>query len=402
MMARIRAIAVMLAVALVLAACGGGTGNGDGGDEITEIKLGFVGSLTGPFAPSGKNSLDGLTAGVEYLREKYPDIQITIESRDTAGEASSAVALTRELAQAGVSAIYYTTEAFPAVQDVLNQLEIPGDTAGGISSVLDKVGDSNLYKYAFSTGPGTAGPDSIRPLIDYAKQYGNNLAVLADSTAYGAAQLAQTKDILSEEYPDINLIEGTFPAEATDVTAQLSQLRDAGADALLVWSYGAPLVAVMSSLEKLGWAPPMSAVLGIGDPASAALIPEAMKDRLAAGPMPRTFLSDAPGAEPSGITKEFVDRYMAIKGRDDFNALDTVGAIPFDWTIIVLEAALEAGSTNPKEIKEVIVSGEEFQGANGIYKFGPDKRISIDGDQLALFLPSQPCTQGMCVMAGGN
>src|SRR5690606_38625539 len=134
----------------------------------TTIKIGFVGSLTGPLAPSGQVALVGLQAGAEYVESQDPDVTIEIVERDTQGEPTQAVAATRALVQEGVSAIWFTTEAFPPVQDYLNQVKIPGATAGGIGAVLADVGDSKKYKYAFSTGAGTSGETSIIPLLAYA------------------------------------------------------------------------------------------------------------------------------------------------------------------------------------------------------------------------------------------
>ncbi len=394
---KVVAIVATTALAMSAAACGGDSGGGGGDGDVDSITIGFVGSLTGPFAPSGKSSLAGLKAGAKYLEQQNEGLKVTIKERDTKGEPTAAVAATRALAQEKVSALYYSTEAFAPVQDVLNQVKIPGSTAGGIASILDEVGDSNRYKYAFSTGAGTAGPTSIEPLLAYAASAGTTVAVLDDSTAFGTSQRELTEQIAKENYPEVKIVKESFPATASDVTSQLNKLKNSGAESLIVWSYGAPLVATMSSLDKIGWTPQMSGVLGIGDPATAELIPEGMKSTLAAGPMAKTFLSTDPGAKPTGIAADFVKLYLEQQDKSEFNALDTVGAVTFDWVLIVQQAAKKAGSTDSQKIKDVLVSGESFDGANGSYTFGPDERIGIGADQLGVFTPAQPCEFGMCV-----
>lgn len=383
-----------------LAACGGSGAESGGSDgEATSLKIGFVGSLTGPFAPSGKNSLAGLQAGAEYLKAKNPDLDIEIVSRDTKGETTAAVAATRELSQQGVSAMYFTTEAFPAVQNVLNQVKVPGNTAGGIAAVLKDVGDSKRYKWAFSTGAGTAGPTSVRPLLEYAAQQGSPVAVLDDSTAFNTAQVEETEVEQQADFPDIKLVKQSFPTDAQNVTAQLTKLRDSGAKSLVMWSYGAPLVAAMKSLNRLGWNPQMSAVLGLGDPETAKQLPKGMRETTAAGPIAKTFLADAPGQKPTGITAEFLDRYLEKQGLTEFDALDAVGAVSFDWALLVQQAAERAGSSDPQKVKDELISGEPFEGANGTYRFGPDERIGIGADQLGMFLPAESCASGRCVAA---
>ncbi|MGW5154692.1 ABC transporter substrate-binding protein [Nonomuraea wenchangensis] len=388
--------AVVCVALLALAACGDGGSSGDAA-EGTTIKIGFVGALTGPLSPSGQNSLAGLKAGAEYVEQHNPGTKIVIEQRDTKGEPTAAVAATRALAQDGVSALYFTTEAFPPVQDVLNQVKVPGDTAGGIGSIAADVGDSKRYKYAFSTGAGTSGETSITPLLSYAASAGKTVAVLDDSSAFGTSQTKDTLAIAQNQFPDVKIVQESFPNTASDVTAQLNKLKDAGAESLIVWSYGAPLVATMSSLNKIGWNPQMSAVLGIGDPATTELIPEGMKKTLAAGPIAKTFLSSSTG--DNSITADFVKLYLKAKGKTEFNALDSVGAVSFDWALLVTQAAQQAKSTEPDAIKKALVSGGTFKGANGTYTFGPDKRIGIDADQLGVFVPAQPCPDGKCVEA---
>jgi ABC-type branched-subunit amino acid transport system substrate-binding protein len=398
---RKKLIAVALSAALVAlaAACGNGSGNNNNANGVTHIKIGFVGSLTGPLAPSGQNALVGLQAGAQYVQDHTPGLTIEVDQKDTGGDATAAVAAARELVQGGVSAIWFTTEAFPPVQDYLNQAKVPGATAGGIGAVLADVGDSHKYKYAFSTGAGTAGETSVTPLLKYAAKAGNTIAMLDDSSAYGTAQSALTQTLAARDYPSVKLVHKSFPSTATDVTSQLTDLRNSGPQSLIVWSYGAPLVATMKSLNTIGWNPQMSAVLGIGDPTTAELIPDGMKATLAAGPIAKTFVSSTPGASPTGIAADFVTRYLQLKNKTSFNALDTVGAMSFDWSLLVAQAAQKANSTNGDAIKNQLVSAGSFVGANGTYTFGPDKRIGLDADQLSVFVPAKPCDNHICVEA---
>ncbi|MBX6722330.1 MAG: ABC transporter substrate-binding protein [Dactylosporangium sp.] len=393
------AVAVLGATALMLSAACGGGGESPDTSGTTTIKVGFVGSLTGPLAPSGQVALVGLQAGAEYVHSRDPNVTIEIVERDTQGEPTQAVAATRALVQEGVSAIWFTTEAFPPVQDYLNQVKIPGATAGGIGAVLPDVGDSKKYKYAFSTGAGTSGETSIIPLLAYAASAGDTVAMLDDSSAFGTAQSELTKTIAKRDFPTVTIVHKTFPSTASDNTAELSELRDSGAQSLIVWSYGAPLVTTMNSLNRIGWNPQMSGVLGIGDPSVSELIPDGMKDTLAAGPIAKTFVSSTPGAEPTGITAEFVKLYLKLRNKTDFNALDTVGAMSFDWALLVAEAVQRAGSTEGEAIKNQLVSAGEFEGANGTYTFGPDKRIGLDADDLSVFVPAKPCENNICVEA---
>jgi ABC-type branched-subunit amino acid transport system substrate-binding protein len=397
---KLAAVALSTALIALAAACGNGSNsNNNNAGGATHIKIGFVGSLTGALAASGQNALYGLQAGAQYVQEHNPGTTVEVEQKDTGGDTTAAVAATRELVQDGVSAIWFTTEAFPPVQDYLNQAKVPGATAGGIGAVLADVGDSKKYKYAFSTGAGTAGETSITPLLKYAAKAGNTIAMLDDSSAYGTAQSQLTLTLAARDFPNVKIVRQEFPATANDVTSQLTTLRNSGAQSLIVWCYGAPLVATMNSLNTIGWNPQMSAVLGIGDPTISELIPAGMKDTLAAGPIAKTFVSSASGASLAGAAADFATRYLQLKKKTTFNALDTVGAMSYDWALLVAQAAQKANSTKGDDIKNALTSSTEFTGANGTYTFGPDKRIGLDADDLSVFIPAKPCTNDVCVEA---
>jgi len=402
---RMLAVAAAGAVALSLTACStsspGGT-TSTGGAAPTQITIGFVGSLTGSLASSGINALAGLKVGAEYAHTKYPNLTVTVKELDTGGDATKAVSLTKQLASEGVTAIYFTTEAFAPVQGTLNQVKIPGGTAGGIGPILSDTGDNRLYKYAFSTGAGTSGDTSIIPYLDYLKQFGNKIGILDDSTAFNTSQTDLTKKLVAANYPDITLVTQSFASTASDATAQLQALKDAGVNSLILYSYGAPAVTAMNSLAKLGWTPNMAAELGIGADATVAVIKTipAMATKIAAGPIAKTFMDAS--LDTSGIVKTFVSGYLKQQNnKATFNALDTVGAISFDWALIVAQATQEAKTTNGDAIKNYLTSGAPLTGSNGTYKFGPDVRIGIDASQLTLFNPASSCDiSGICKAVG--
>jgi branched-chain amino acid transport system substrate-binding protein len=387
------------ALALGLAACSApapDNGGDAGGDAPSSVTIGFVGSLTGPLAASGINSLAGLKAGAEYAETLHEGLTVEVVERDTAGEATAAVAQTRELAQLGATAIFFTTEAFPAVQGVLNQVKIPGATSGGIAAVLADVGDSRLYKYAFATSAGNAGPTSITPLLDYASSFGDKIGIIEDASAFAVAQADQTQKLAAADYPDLEMIRVSFPATASDATAQLSQLRDADVDAVISWPYGTPAVTIMNSFDKLGWYPPVATVLGVGTPAIIEVIPDELTENLSAGPIANTFLEGA--EDPDGLHAEFVTRYLEALDKDAFTGLDTVGANSFDWALLIAQAVLDENTTDGDAIKNYLTSGAEFVGVNGTYTFGPDKRIGIPAEQLGMYKPKSPCSiEGYCV-----
>ncbi|KRA24672.1 hypothetical protein ASD65_09795 [Microbacterium sp. Root61] len=402
---RVLAFVAAGALAITLAACSASPDSSTEpeADSVEKVTIGFVGSLTGPLAASGINSLAGLKAGAEYAESLHEGLTVEIVERDTAGETTAAVAQTRELAQLGATAIFFTTEAFPAVQGVLNQVKIPGSTSGGIAAVLADTGDNRLYKYAFSTSAGNAGPTAVTPLIDHAAEFGDKIGVIDDASAFAVAQADLTVKLIAADYPDLEVVRASFPATSSDVTAQIGQLRDAGVDSVIAWPYGTPAVTLMTAFDKLGWYPPMSGTLGLGTPAIVEVTPAALAKTLAAGPMAKTFLNPAKEGSPEAdLHAAFVTGYLKALDKDTFGPLDTVGANSFDWSVLIAQAVTDKGTTDGDTIKSYLTSGQPFVGVNGTYVFGPDKRIGIDADGLQMYSPTGPCSiDGFCTVVGG-
>lgn len=381
-------------LASAVSACGG---ESDGGTR-DKITFGFVGALTGPLSASGIAARAGAEVAVDKANKEAGNGGPTVEfiARDTGGDATKAVAAVRELAQRGVQAIYLTTESMPAVQDVLNQSKIIG-IGPGTGPILSKLGESKTYKWTFSVGDNDGEP-SVQPLVEYASEHASDGIVgqLNEASAYGKAQVEITKALVSRSYPNVRLVNADFPTGATSVNRQLNSLKSGGAKAIIAWTYGSGLVQTMKSVGETGYDGVLVGPKAMGDPAVIAAAPKEVLATSVGGPLPKTFLARTDGEPASGTAGEFVQGYKAKRGQQTFSALDQVGAYGFDAVTLIRAAAAKAGSTDPSEIKKVLMSGEQFTGAQGTYVYGPDKRLGLAPDQLGLFQPSSPCDDGTC------
>jgi branched-chain amino acid transport system substrate-binding protein len=388
----------LVAATAALSACGGSDGDkSDAATSRSDLTIGFVGALTGPLSASGNDALAGLKAGVAYLNAQHGPYTYRIASRDSGGDPTHAVAATRELAQGHVAGIYFTTEAFPAVQQILNQTKTIG-ISPGIGPILDKTGDGKAYPWAFSTGT-AAGLPAVAPHIAYAQAGGDVVAELSEASAYGQAQAALTA-AEAKKASGLKIVSRDFPTTARDVSKQLGDLRASGAKTLIVWTYGQGLATVIQGLKKVGWAPRLAGPLAFADPAITQAAPASLLANAVAGPMPKTFLSTQPGQAPTGIAAEFVKRYLAATGKKQFSGLDEVGAFSFDTAIVLDSAARTAHGTDSAKLKAALTSGTPIVGAQGRYVFSPDQRIGLGADQLGLFKAGEPCDSGTCIATG--
>jgi branched-chain amino acid transport system substrate-binding protein len=91
----LRIAAVVLGLSLVAAGCGDDddaaeTGDTDGGGEKTELKLAFVGPLTGDYANLGIFIRDGAKIAVDQFNESNDEYSITLDEFDTQGNPANA------------------------------------------------------------------------------------------------------------------------------------------------------------------------------------------------------------------------------------------------------------------------------------------------------------------------
>lgn len=369
----------------------------DSGPEGT-YTLAFVGALSGPGAASGRVAADGLKAGVEYLNSLGTKVKYEYEERDSKGDPSTGANLARELAQSGVGSIYTSSTEIAAIQPVLNQFKVIGADSGGVTGLLPKLGVNKEYPWTFSTSTAT-GSLSIVPLLRFAESAsgGAKVGQLADNGPYGTGQIAATEALAEAQFPDMEIVTEEFPATATSVTAQLGKLKDQGVNSIIVWTYGAPLIMVLQSLDRMGWYPYLATSLGVGDPSIVEATPEGLKGKIAGGGIASGQVEGS--GKPAGeLTPKFFELYSKIKGSTDFNALDTVASYTFDWAVAVHAAIQATGSLDNTEIRDWLISGEVIQGAQGPLKFGDEgeARIGISPDDATVFDPSQPCSDGLC------
>lgn len=384
----------------------GGTPGTDGGEEgVPTVKLGYVGPLTGAYAAAGATSIAGFKAAIEYVNT-LGVAKFELLERDSQGDPAQAAGLARDLAQEGVISITAGTGEIAPIQPVANQYGLFAVDSGGVTPLLPQAGDDREYPWVFCAdpscgAPGTAG--QLQFVLDVGTS--DKVAQLADTGAYGAGQVVAVDALVEAEFPDLEgkLVTETFPEDATSVTAELTRLRDTGADSIILWTYGAPLVMVMQSMDRIGWYPWVAAPLGAGEQGVIDATPAGLKGKIAAGGIAASQVSADAGAAPTGLYKEFFERYSEQIDHP-YTGLDTVGSYAFDWVIILATAIEETGSTEPEELKAWITAGNEIETSQGPQSFGPsgDGRVGMPLANTTMYDPSIPCDTGMCTSVAAH
>jgi ABC-type branched-subunit amino acid transport system substrate-binding protein len=374
-------------------------------DSLTgkEVKIGFIGPLTGPIASTGSASLDGVKAAIAYLEQSADGtaggVTYKLLTRDTAGNATQSAAAARELIDQGVVAIIGdisggTTAAIQPFVTRSKVLSINSNTFG----YAEKMGTE--FKYSYSDGELPVA-FTEPPAKYFADRGAKTIGVIYSADPYGETEWAAYQKLASA---DLKIVGQSYPSTATDVTSQLSKLKDAGAEAISSYTYS-PL-PVLLGLGKLGWSPPVSAPLAVVNPAvidSAKKAAPKVVENVISAPLPDKMLSKD-GQQPTDpVVLGWQEQMKKLIGRE-LNGNDTISAYGFDWVMILDGAIRNAGSIDPDQLVAALDSGKPVPGVRDDYRFGPqpEQRQGVPADRQSAFYPDKGCPNGICVQVPGS
>ncbi len=204
------------------------------------------------------------------------------------------------------------------------------------------------------------------------------VAIMADDTNYG-----QNGRMLMEEALKRRSITpvyvGKFKIKDTDMTPQLQEARNAGAEAVLTYGIGPELAQIANGMQKLGWKVPLvgSWTLSMSNFIDAA---GANGDGAV---MPQSFVQGNPATETG---KKFVQTYLAkYKPANDRIPSPVSAAQGYDSMKLLAQAITQANSTEPGKIKTALESLEKpYEGAVTVYNkpFSKDQHEALKRDLI--------------------
>jgi branched-chain amino acid transport system substrate-binding protein len=184
--------------------------------------------------------------------------------------------------------------------------------------------------------------------------------VVVEDTTYGSAAAAALRDALKAAGFNA-LVEIGYPADATDLSPQIAQLRDKKPDAAIFISRAADASVAMKTMKTLDYKPPLliGDDGGFSDPAFVASV-----GNLAQGVIDRSVWTVG---KPDSATAIVNGLYKAKSGRD----LDDAGARVLQGFLVLADAINRAGSIDPAAIQKALRQtdlkpGRLIVGYNGV------------------------------------
>ena len=342
-----------------------------GGAVAQDIKIGLVAALTGASAQSGEAITRGLTIAIDELNAKGGVLgrRIVLIRRDDESSPPKGLAAARELiSNEKVAALFggIDSPVSLAIVPIANREKIPfvgawaaatNITQNGANpnfvfrvSARDDLVDVKLVKYAMATyGVKKPGLVLINNPWGESNEKGLKAAAAAANITIAGIEKIEANDV--------------------DMTPQLTRLKNAGADALILVANAAPGAQMMKARERMGWKTPVISHWGISGGRFEELVGPSAGD----AHFVQTY-SFFGNLNPAGkkVLAELSARY-GVKGPAD--VLAPVGtANAYDAMHLVARAIEKAKSTDGDAIRKAMYEIDEYAGLIKTYKkpFGPD------------------------------
>lgn len=415
--------AIAAALAVVVSACGGSssssssgggsgsTGEGEAGTAADPggetVKVGFVGPVTGPLAFAGEASLNGAEAAVKYLNEGGSEAgdHYELVIKDDKGDATTSAADARQMIGEGVTMIMNiaTEGSGAAIQPIINQSKVLNFGPNNLD-IAEGMSAGGEFPWAFGTGPGFA--QYAEKQIEYAAKVMKVKKVGEIYAAEPAGEFFHSSVELAAKKFGIEVVSESFPGTQADVTAQLSKLKEDGAEALCIWTYGTPLVNVAQSLAKIGWVPPaVLTVQGSADPAVVSVLkkqaPEVL-EKMYGGVLATNFIVEKEGALPTNkLALAYVEDMKAVTG-GSLNGNAPVGVYGFDAVVGYDRGIAGAGSTEAEAVAKYL-SNNSVELAQGASAWTEEERAAgVGSESLGLFRTNSDFSNGTAVAPPGE
>jgi branched-chain amino acid transport system substrate-binding protein len=357
-------VRVLFAAVLVLSGCSpGGSSAGQSAQSATEIKIGAVLPLTGPFSASGNyfqqayqlateevNAAGGLDVGGKKL-------QINLKILDDGSDTTKSRSLVEQLAtQEKVNAFLggYDTVLVQSQQGVPDQYKIPMVEGGGAASAIFTRGNKYLFgTLATIDDLGNITMDFLKYWIDQGKlPKPLKIALAWENTDHGKDyQAAVTKQAKDDPSRFQIVLDQSFDLNGSDFTPLLTQVKAANADAFLSDAHLPDFITMHRQYTQLGLKHRF-VTYGARGPDQ--------KGREALGPAADYLLAGlwwTPALQDAG-SRKFTETWKA-----KFNATpDWFQALGYDTARVLFAGITKAGSVDGTKIRDAL-AGLEFTGA---------------------------------------
>jgi branched-chain amino acid transport system substrate-binding protein len=384
-----RYMGVVLVVGLVVAAIVGAAGcattatntvEAPDTEPKTPYRIGAVLSLTGTYAGLGapeRNTLEMEVARINAaggVNGHKLELLIEDDATDPAKAQAAAVKLIEQEKVIAIIGATGTGQSMAMRGDIdragVPQVSIAGGTA--ITAQFDKL----VFQTPWSNS--LVVPYTLERLK---KDGVTKIGVIADAGGFGKDGV----DVIKANAPKFGMTvvsEQLFNVGDADMTGQLTKIKAAGAQAVVMWTAGKEAATIAQNMKQLGMAVPLVGshgnarkefITGAGDAAEGftfaagkVLVPE----------------SYGTGTEPYKVATDFIDRYTKKYN----SAPDTFAGHAYDAINIIANAlgTIEGDATSAT-LRDAIEATKGFVGIGGTFTYSPTDHNGMTASDLVTY-----------------
>ena len=361
------------------------------GSEGTTYKVGFLAAITGGAAFLGEPERDAIVMVQNQLDEQGgivgPDgvhHKVEFLIHDTEGSGDVTIPLAKKLIDdEGVVAIVGTTRSptSMALLPVMQEAEVTMVSMASSGDIVEPVAER---KWIFKTAQSNRHTAPWQ--VKYAKDNGlTKIASFYVNNAYGEDGAKAVKATASSEGVEI-VLEETFGASDTDMTAQLTKFNASDAQALVVTAIPPAAAILTKQYREMGLEQPLIQNHGIGMQPFIALAGEGPAEGVIF-PMGKLVAVDAldDGDPQKKVLQDFVSGYQASSG----NPPSTFAGHAWDAGQLVVKALEQLPEGLSLEEQRIRVRDElekikGFAGISGVFNLSPEDHVGMSPDDIVM------------------
>jgi branched-chain amino acid transport system substrate-binding protein len=349
------------------------------------VKLGAFFALSGPASHIGTPTKLVAQMVVDQINKEggINGRPIALVLGDTESDAAKAAVIAKKFVFSDkVAAIIGPTSTAEGMsaKRIVEEAGVPTFmTVGGDPVIMG--GKFGAYTYVFKSPQRSS--TAVRKLYGYLKAKGlTRVALFTNSDGFGKDGLGWLEQGAPEFGISFSAKESFGPAD-TDMTAQLTKIKNSGAQAIVVWTVGPAGAIVTKNKAQLGIQIPLFQCHGQPDPTYVDLAGKASEgDR-----MPATKLmvgAALPDSDPQKkVIAEFMRLYTDVHKYDKQFPVNTHSGYAWDAIMIVASAMKRAG-TEPKALRAAIEQTKGYVGVSGVYNLTAEDHNGLGTDSMVM------------------
>jgi branched-chain amino acid transport system substrate-binding protein len=374
-----RLVRILVAAAVVSLAVSGL----QAADQKEPIKLGAFFALSGPNAPIGTPTKLVAEMVVDKINKAggINGRPIELIVGDTESDPAKAATIAKKFIFSDkVAAIIGPTSTGEGmnVKKIVEEAGVPTFmTVGGDPPIMKETGP---FTYIFKSPQRSS--TAVKKLYGYLKEKKlTKVALLTASDPFGKDG-AVWLEKLAPEFGITFVAKESFGPKDTDMTPQLTKIKNAKPQAIVCWTIGPAGAIVAKNKAQLGIKTPLFQCHGQPGPEYIQLAGKASEGDL----MPATKLmvgdelSDKDPQKP--VIKEFVKLYQDA-GYDKQFPINTHSGYAWD-AIYIVTNAMKQGGTDPKALRDAIEQTKGYVGVSGIYNLTPEDHNGLGVDSMVM------------------